>query len=158
MKELFEYLRTFDLKALFITPTTNGVLQFFRYLFVGGAATVVDWAVLFLLTQGGLYYMVSTVIAFLAGLITNFVLSKLLVFKASEARVGTAAEFASYGLIGVIGLGFTMGIMYLLTEKLHVFYMLSKAAATMLVLVWNYLARKLLLYKNDSGHPLRKQS
>jgi len=147
VKEFFEYLLKFDLKSILITPTTNGFLQFVRYAFVGGIATIADWAVLYVLTQCGMYYLISAVFAFLAGLIVNFALSKLLVFSASEAKVNKVAEFVVYGVIGVVGLGLTMVIMWFLTEVCHVYYMLSKVVATVLVLVWNYLARKKVLYK-----------
>ena len=149
MKEFFDFLKKFDLKGIFITPTKNGFLQFFLYVFVGGIATVVDWGVLFLLTDfAHIYHLISAVISFIAGLITNFILSKLLVFKASEARVSPVLEFVSYALIGVIGLGITELIMFLFTnhwQLLH--YMISKVIATFVVLAWNYIARKVILYK-----------
>jgi putative flippase GtrA len=149
MKEFFALLKDFDLKGIFLTPTKNGFLQFFRYLFVGGIATVVDWGVLMGLTELlQLHHLVSAIFAFVAGLGTNFLLSKLLVFRASEAKTNSLLEFLGYALIGVIGLVMTELIMFLFTDGLSLHYMLSKAIATAVVLVWNYLARKLLLYKN----------
>ena len=148
MKEFFELLKKFDLKGIFIEPTKNGFLQFFRYIFVGGIATVVDWGVLFLLTDfAEIHHLISAIIAFAAGLITNFLLSKALVFNGNEARVNPVMEFISYGVIGVVGLGITELIMFLITDCLHQHYMLSKVIATVIVLVWNYLARKLIIYK-----------
>ena len=148
MKEFFHLLKRFDLKGIFLTPTKNGFLQFFRYLFVGGIATVVDWGVLFGLTELlDMNHLVSAIFAFVAGLATNFLLSKLLVFSANEARSGAFVEFLGYALIGVIGLGITELILYLFTNCMTLHYMLSKAIATGVVLAWNYLARKFLLYK-----------
>lgn len=148
MNEFFGLLKKRDLKGIFINPTKNSFLQFFRYLFVGGIATIVDWGILFLLTDFvHLYHLVSAIIAFIAGLITNFFLSKLLVFKANEARVNPVMEFVSYAVIGVIGLGITELIMYLITNCWNIHYMISKIIATIIVLIWNYLARKLIVYK-----------
>ena len=148
MKEFLQLLKRFDLKAIFFTPTTNGLIQFFRYVFVGGIATIVDWGVLFLLTDGlGIHHLISAIFSFIAGLAANFVLSKLFVFKANEARVEPRLEFLAYGFIGVIGLGMTELILLCCTGWLHWHYMLSKVIATALVLVWNYLARKMLVYK-----------
>ena len=48
MKEIFRLIKKFDMKGLFIIPTNNALLQFFRYIFVGGVATIADWGVLFL--------------------------------------------------------------------------------------------------------------
>ena len=147
MNEFFSYLKKMDLKAIFLTPTTNGFLQFFRYAFVGGIATVVDWAIQYIATEAGLHYLLSGILSFLGGLAVNFLLSKRLVFKASQARVGTTAEFLGYAVIGAIGLGLTLLIMYFFTDILHLHYMLSKVIATLLVLFWNYIARKKLLYR-----------
>ena len=148
MTEFLELLKHFDLKGIFLKPTTNGFLQFFRYVFVGGIATVVDWGVLFFLTSScGVYHLVSAVVSFIAGLITNFVLAKLLVFRANEARVNATMEFVSYAVIGAVGLGITELIMFALTNGMNIHYMISKAIATVLVLVWNYIARKKILYR-----------
>lgn len=148
MKEFLELLKRFDLRGIFISPTKNGFLQFFRYIFVGGIATVVDWSILFLLTDfAHIYHLVSAVIAFVAGLVANFVLSQLLVFQANEARVNAVMEFVCYALIGVVGLGITEVILLLLTNHWHMHYMLSKVIATVIVLAWNYMARKKIIYK-----------
>lgn len=148
MKELLLLIRQFDFRGLFIAPTKNGVLQFFRYVFVGGIATAADWGVLYLLTSvAGIHHLVSAVISFLAGLAVNFFLSKLFVFRENEARTNASAEFIGYGLIGAAGLGITEVIMFMMTDKLAVHYMISKATATMIVLAWNYLARKKIIYR-----------
>ncbi len=148
MKEILQLIKKFDLKALLILPTENELLQFLRYVFVGGIATVIDWGVLYALTEIGLYYILSAIVAFLAGLTVNFAMSKVLVFKANEAKVGAVLEFVGYAVVGVIGLGLTVVIMYLLTDCLHWHYMLSKIVSTVLVLFWNYVGRKKLLYKS----------
>ena len=149
MKEFFQLLKKFDIKGLFILPTKNGFLQFFRYLFVGGIATVVDWAILFALTDfAKINHLISAIISFVAGLAANFILSKAIVFSQNEARVKPIMEFISYALIGVIGLGITELIMFLITNCMDYHYMLSKVVATAIVLGWNYLARKHLVYKN----------
>lgn len=148
MQEFWKLLKRFDLKGIFIAPTTNPFLQFFRYIFVGGIATIVDWGVLFLLTEyGHIHHLISAVFAFVAGLAVNFVLSKMLVFKMNEVRTNAWMEFAGYAIIGVVGLGITALIMYLLTDHLNVHYMISKAIATVVVLIWNYMARKKILYR-----------
>ena len=148
MREFFLLVKSFNLKGLFINPTENSFLQFFRYAFVGGIATVADWGVLYLFTEIGLYYLFSGIIAFFAGLLVNFLLSKFFVFNGSETKVGAVLEFVGYAMIGAIGLGLTVFIMYLLTECIGFYYMLSKVIATVIVLFWNYIARKKLLYSN----------
>lgn len=147
MKELFDLLIHFKLKKLFFEPTKNGMIQFFRYAFVGGIATVVDWAVQYSLTVLWVHYLIAAIFAFLSGLVVNYFLSKIFVFKAQEAKVNAALEFVIYALIGAIGLGITVGLMFLLTDIAGLYFMLSKVITTVIVLFWNYFARKLIIYK-----------
>lgn len=147
MKELMRLIFRLDLKGLFVQPTQNGMIQFFRYAFVGGIASVVDWGVLWLLEHLGMHYLVAAVFAFFAGLATNFALSKLLVFQKEKARMGGVGEFIGYTAIGAVGLAMTLGLMALMTEIMGLHFMLSKIISTAIVLVWNFLARKLLLYR-----------
>ncbi|MDD4311960.1 MAG: GtrA family protein [Eubacteriales bacterium] len=134
-------------KKLFIEPTAKPFIQFFRYVFVGGCSFLVDAGVLWLCVRAGLYYLIAAIVGFIAGLIINFFLSRALVFRAQEARVGRVFEFVAYALIGLIGLGLTEALLYFFTDILHVFYMISKVIASAIVLFWNFLARKLLLYR-----------
>ncbi len=148
MKELRSYVFSLNVKALFITPSTNGWVQIFRYLFVGGIAFVADSGSLWCFyTLLGLHYLLATAVAFLFGLITNFVLAKAFVFKANTARCNVVAEFISYALIGLLGLALTMLLMYLGVDLLGLPVMVTKCIAVVIVLVWNYAARKLLIYK-----------
>lgn len=145
MKELFDYIFKLDFKSLFITKSNNTFIQFFRYIFVGGVAFLADGGSLFLITTIGINYLISVIFAFVIGLAVNYGLSKLLVFENSS--VNGKIEFLVYGIIGVIGLGFTEIIMYVLTEIAGLYFMVSKVIATIIVLVWNFVARKIILYR-----------
>ncbi len=125
---------------LFLKPTDNGYLQFFRYLFVGGTAFVVDAGSMWLFELIGLHYLWAAVPSFLLGLITNYILSKWLVFK--DDSINKSLEFVIYGVIGVIGLGLTELIMYLLTDIVGLYFLISKVIAAAIVTFWNYFGKK----------------
>ena len=62
--------------SLFIAETNNTFIQFFRSLFVGGVATVADFAILIIFRE--LFHTsetVATVFGFIAGLTVNYVIS-----------------------------------------------------------------------------------
>lgn len=129
---------------LFIQETKDTKLQFFRYIFVGGFAAVINFGLLFVMTKfAHMYYLLSNIIGFVGGLITNYILSTKLIFKV-EKSINRFAEFTIYAIIGVIGLGLDTLFMFLLTDKMHIYYMISKIVSTAVVFIWNFGGRKLL--------------
>lgn len=134
------------LNTLFVDKTSNGFIQLFRYLFVGGFAFVVDYGLLYVLTEwAGFYYLVSASISFLAGLVVNYLLSTGWIFKKSKMdnKVG---EFVIFSIIGVIGLGLNSLLLYAFTDRVHIHYMISKLLSAALVMLWNFFARKIILF------------
>lgn len=119
------------------------LVQFIKYCLVGGIATIFDWGTysitLFLFN---INYQICTIAGFILGLIVNFMLSKKMVFK-EKSKVGKY-EFIMYVVIGVIGLLFTTGLMYIFVEKLIFNPLVSRMLTTVLVLIWNFVGRKLL--------------
>ena len=147
MKELIDRLKTFNISIIFYETTNNIVVQLFRYVFVGGIAFVADWGMLVLLHEAvKINVYLATAIAFVFGLIVNFFLSKKFVFKEKSEKTNGLGEFVTYGIIGVIGLGLTEVIMWLLL-KLSIIYMMAKVIAAVIVLLWNFIARKIILYR-----------
>lgn len=135
------------LNKLFIQPTNNSLIQLFRYCFVGGFAFIVDAGGLFLLTEyAGLYYLLSATISFILGLVVNYLLSKSWIFRKSKLT-SRWTEFIIYSIIGVVGLGLNTLFLYLFTDCLHIYYMLSKIITAALVMLWNFFARKIILFK-----------
>lgn len=131
---------------LFVEPTENVLLQLFRYGFVGGAAFVVDYATLFVLTNNvGVQYLWSAAIAFVLGLVANYLLSISWVFR-NRGSLSRWQEFLFFAVIGVVGLGFNELIMYACTGLMHIHYMVSKLVSTAIVFFWNFFARKYLLF------------
>lgn len=130
-----------------LSGTTGGLLQqFARYLVVGGLAFVVDFGLLYVLTEFvGIHYLASAAIAFLFGMLTNYWLSRVWVFD-QRAVENVAVEFAIFSAIGVVGLGLNEGIIWFFRERIHFHYMLAKAVSAGIVLIWNFGARRALLF------------
>ena len=135
---------------LFVKKTDNTFIQLFRYTFVGGIAFIVDFASLYLLTEFvGFHYLYSAAIAFIIGLIINYILSILWVFK-SRAVNKKIVEFIIFAIIGMIGLGLNEIIIWFSTERINLYYLHSKLISTVIVYFWNFLARKYILYNKGS--------
>lgn len=136
------------LKEILLEETNNSFFQLIRYVFVGGLAFVVDYGLLYLLTEyAGLHYLLSATCSFLAGLIVNYLISTTWVFNQSKLK-NKWMEFTIFGLIGVVGLGLNNLFLYLLTDKIGVHYMISKIVVAAIVMLWNFIARKVILFNN----------
>lgn len=50
-------------------------------------------------------------------------------------------------VLSVIGLGINQLFMWLFVDMMHIYYMLSKIIATVIVMVYNFITRKIFLEK-----------
>lgn len=132
-------------KVLF-GATTNLFVQLFRYTLVGGVAFIVDFGFLFILTEYmGCHYLISATLSFLMGLLVNYLISTRWVFRESKIS-NRKVEFILFGLIGLMGLGLNNLFIYLLTDLMGVYYMVSKLVTAVLVYLWNFLGRRYFLF------------
>lgn len=133
----------------------NNIKQFISYFFVGGVAAVVEWIMFFLFANViTLNYILSTVLAFIFSTTTNWILGRVFTFKNSKSyknNVGKEA-FAVF-LVSAIGLLFNMFLMYIFVTVMGFDSVIgktaSKVAATGIVFVWNFLIRKLVVYREE---------
>jgi putative flippase GtrA len=120
--------------------------QFLRYIFVGGIAYAVDFGSLFFLTDIiKIHYLISAAIAFILGLITNYVLSIFWVFS-RRTLTSRQMEFLLFAIIGLVGLGLNEGIIWFFTDLVHFHYLISKVFSAIVVFSWNFFARKRILF------------
>ena len=130
-------------------------MEFLRYIVVGGTAFLVDYSILYVtktfvfnsLGDTGVY--IATAIGFIAGLIYNYILSLTFVFKEAKAKKKgrSFGGFVLFTVIGVIGLILTEAGMYAGYQLLNIHYMIVKIFVAMVVLIWNYAARKILIFR-----------
>ncbi|MFR4394052.1 MAG: GtrA family protein [Ruminococcus callidus] len=128
----------------------------FRYCFVGGAATVIDWCFCTTVFPG-----VSSELCssrkwdfFVAGLLANYFLSTFWVFRSSKVQ-SRLVEFLAFAAIGVVGLLLTIGITKVseitLGNITSAYQMIGKVVSTMVAFLWNFFARKYLLFSKKEA-------
>lgn len=119
--------------------------QIIKFGFVGGTAFVIDAGILFILTEFcGIHYLISGAVSFTVSVIYNYILSIKWVFDAKEGSSKTK-ELAVFIGLSVIGLGINQLFMWIFVDLLHIYYMLSKIVATAIVMVYNFITRKLFI-------------
>ena len=114
--------------------TNNEFVKIILYLFVGGSAALIEWAFFYVFSEAaGINYLASTACAYF--------MCNILVFT-SGVRYGKAKEISLVFLVSGMGLLFNLILMYVFVGLFALPGLLSKIAATCIVVVWNYLARK----------------
>ena len=149
------------------------IWEIFRFLLVGGTATILDyfvfwvfdaWVFPLFIQNETLTLALATALGFCVGLIVNWILSVTFVFQQvkDEERARSKKSFVIFTVIGVIGLAITeLGILLLvaLLPEITLFgtatllntaweKWLAKVVMTCIVLVWNYLGRKIFIFKS----------
>jgi putative flippase GtrA len=137
------------LNSLLKNKTDNTLIQLFRYTLVGGLAFAVDFSALFFCTEFlGIHYLVSAVIAFLLGLLANYLFSIVWVFD-QRAVQNKLLEVSIFALLGIIGLGMNELLLYVGTELVGMHYLASKLVATGITYLWNFMSRKIILFQRS---------
>jgi putative flippase GtrA len=117
-----------------------------RYAAVSACAFMIDIAVLFILVHYlSWWYVAAATTSFLVGLLVGYVLSVTLVFRyrrLNDKRI----EFASFAGIGVVGLAINAAVISFGVQILGVHYLIAKCGAASFTFVWNFVARRQLLF------------
>lgn len=120
--------------------------QMLKFGVVGVIAFVVDYTVLYGLTElFHVYYLFSAIISFLASLVVNYILSIKWVFDVNKKQ--TLKDVIIFTVLSTFGLLINSIVMYLSVEQLKIHYMVGKLIATFVVMVWNFVTRKIFIEK-----------
>lgn len=123
-----------------------------KYIFAGGTAALVDLVVLYFLTDVvGLWYMISTMVAFVLALATSFILQKFWTFRDPALR-RIKKQLVIYAVIGTLNFILNPALLYLFVEKFHVWYMLAAVIVMGALAIANYLVNKFIIFKKDITH------
>ena len=116
-------------------------LEIIRFCFVGGLSLIVDCAVLYGLTEFfNVHYLYSAGISFTVSVIFNYWLCVVYVFKGAKKQ--TPRQAAIFIGSSVVGLGLNQICMWAFVELLSWHYMIAKLGATVIVTLWNYVAKR----------------
>ncbi len=144
-------------KILFgVDYTDSELIKLLLYLFVGGTAALVEWAlfyvfITYVLNCLGLgltaLTMLATALAFGLSTLYHYFLGNVLVFD-SGSRYKRGKELGLVFLVSIMGLGFNLLLMYIFVSLLEWLPMPSKVLTSCIVVVWNYLSRKKWIFRS----------
>ena len=129
--------------------------QIIKFGVVGGLAFIIDYGLLIFCTEVlGINYLISSAIAFSIAVIFNYILSTLWVFDTSGNQNDKRMQFVAFVILSIIGLGLTELLMWLGTDVMGIYYLITKIGATAIVMVYNFVTRKMLLEKRPTKQRL----
>lgn len=120
--------------------------QILKFGLVGGTAFVIDYVLLYFCTEFlHIHYLISSIISFTVSVIFNYILSIKWIFDVKKKQ--DVKDFVIFIILSVIGLEINSLIMYVMVEKFGVYYMFSKIVSTAVVMVYNFITRKIFVEK-----------
>ena len=125
--------------------TENLFVQIFKFGIVGVIATIIDFSFLYLFRE--LFHfsvIVSNTLSFCISVMYNYWASVKWVFDVDKEK-NAKKTFIIFIIFSVIGLVLNDLIMWISTDQLNIYYMLSKIIATIIVMVFNFITRKMFL-------------
>lgn len=119
--------------------------QFMKFGLVGFLAFLIDFGVMVFLTEVfGLNPVVSATVSFVVSVLFNYMASMRFVFSRRD-DIGRFREFTTFIVLSVIGLLINDVLMWAGTELVYIDYRIVKIFATAVVMVWNFVTRKIFL-------------
>ena len=121
------------------------IAQMIKFGFVGALCFFIDYGIMIFLTEiFQVPYLVCSGISFSVSLVVNYLLSMKFVYEA-RARENRTGEFITFVLLSLVGLLINQLVMWVAVEFLGIWYQLAKIGATAIVMVYNFVSRKIII-------------
>ena len=133
------------------------ISQLFKFGVVGVLAFIIDYVILYFCTDIlHIHYLISSFISFTISVIFNYILSVKWVFNVSK-DMSKKDSFIIFVFLSIIGLIINEIVMYIFVGKFGIYYMISKLIATAIVMVYNFITRKIIVEKNMTIDDLKNK-
>lgn len=152
------------IKDFFVQHKT--LAEILRFLIIGGIATTIDFivmgVVLYLFEPSSysnffsvftssfepsfVATIVGTGVGFIAGLLFNYILSITFVYI-NKGNSKSALGFTMFTLLSLVGLAIHLLGMYIGFDLLHINEWVVKIFLTIVVLIYNYVSKRLVIFK-----------
>lgn len=117
----------------------------FRFIVSGALAALTSFITLYIGVEFlHVWYVPAVVFAYGAGFAVSFSLQKLWTFSDHAGR--TARQLTLYVLLNAINICLNIGIVFMLVERFHVWYLAAEFAALAVIAVWSFLVMRFVIF------------
>ena len=136
-------LKIFKIKVS--NKTKKIIVQIFKFAIVGVVATLIDFLFLYIFREFFKFPVVlANTLSFVISVIYNYTASVKWVFDVNKEK-SAKKQFITFIIFSVIGLLINDLIMWISVDQLNIYYLLAKIIATLIVMVFNFVSRKIFL-------------
>ena len=117
------------------------LLRFLKFCLVGLSGVLVNIGLLWLLTDIiGLFYLISAAISIESSIITNFILNNAFTFNDRTLPLPESFfhRMLKYNFVSLVGLGINLSVLWLFTEIIGIYYLVSELFGIVAATLWNY--------------------
>jgi putative flippase GtrA len=120
------------------------VAKYVRFAAIGAFGAVVNTGLLYAFTEfAGLHYLISAATSIEIAVITVFFLNNYFTFSNTKETVHHIVDgIIRSNLVRVVGIGVQMGLLFLLTEIVGLYYILSNVFAIFVASLFNFTGEK----------------
>ena len=119
--------------------------QIFRFVIVGGTATIIDWGIYYILYNFlHINPLIANIMSFVVSVTYCYIASIKWVYDVDKSK-NKIKIFIEFLIFSVIGLLISELLLWFGINKLGINAMLTKVIATGIVMVFNFITRKLFL-------------
>lgn len=150
-KEKRDLAESFVLKMLKVfhirvkKQTEKLFIQIFKFVIVGGVATIIDFLSIFIFKEFlHIPVIIANTLAFCIATTYNYIASVRWVFNVNDSK-NKKKTFITFIIFSMLGLILNDLIMWFFIELFNLFYILAKLIATVFVMIFNFVTRKIFL-------------
>lgn len=152
-REIFNKIENYKVAKNFLCRLVDYIVKIFRsvmyvrYFICGITAAGFNIGILYIFTDVlNVWYLYSSIIAFVTALVLSFVLQKFVVFRDNGFQ-DIHKQFSLFTLVAVLGVITNTILVFVCTDLLGFWYIFSQLVAGFFVMIQNFLLYKFFIFK-----------
>ena len=138
------------MENIFTGKTNSTLIHFLRSIASGSISSILDLFTLIILVElFNFNYLTGGIIGLILGTTLNYFISIKWIFNSRQVD-NKKLEYIIFIFLGLIGGILNIALLWFLTEKVEIYYIVSRITAASTVFIFNFIARKFILFKTKS--------